>query len=64
MIGTSIWACHNENKKVLALEGNKEIFDNIIKPLANGCLNEAPNEQLDDQNHMFVDDDDISPITE
>lgn len=64
MLGTSIRTCHNENKKVLALEGNKEFFDNVIMPLANEHLNEAPNEQLDDQNHMFVDDDDIGLIIE
>lgn len=64
MSGTFIRAWHNENKKVLALEGNKEIFDNVIMPLANEHPNEAPNEQLDDQNHMFVDDDDIGLIIE
>ncbi len=64
MLGTSIWACHNENKKILTLEGDEEIFDNVIMPLANEHPNEAPNEQLDDQNHMFVDDDDIGLIIE
>jgi hypothetical protein len=64
MIGTSIQAHCNENKQVLALEGNKKIFDNIIKPLANEHPNEAPNEQLDDQNYMFVDDDDIGLMIE
>jgi len=47
------------------LEGDKEIFDNIIKPLANERPpNETPNEQLNDQNHMFVDNDDIGSIIE
>jgi hypothetical protein len=64
MLGTSIRACHNENKKILTLEGDEEIFDNVIMPLANEHPNEAPNEQLDDQNHMFVDDDDIGLIIE
>jgi 3-methyladenine DNA glycosylase Tag len=64
MSGTFIRTCHNENKKVLALEGNKEIFDNFIMSLTNEHPNEAPNEQLDDQNHMLVDDDDIGLIIE
>jgi hypothetical protein len=46
------------------LEGDKENFDNIIRPLANEHPNEAPNEQHADQNHMFVDDDDIGLIIE
>jgi hypothetical protein len=36
---------HNENKHVLALEGNKEIFDSVFKPLAY----DHPNEGFDEQ---------------
>lgn len=34
-LGTFIWTCHNENKDVIVLEGNKEMFDNIFKLLTN-----------------------------
>jgi hypothetical protein len=61
VIGTSIHVCHNKNKHI-ALEGDKDIFDNIFKPLAN----ERPNDELDekhgDPNLMFLDDNDIVPI--
>jgi len=43
MARTSIWAYHNENKHVLTLEGDKEIFYNVFKPLAY----DHPNEGLD-----------------
>jgi hypothetical protein len=41
MIGTSNCVCWNENKHILALEGEKEIFDTILKPLTNSTLIEA-----------------------
>ncbi len=45
MIRTSIQTCRNENKHVFALEGDKDIFDNNLKPLANEC----PNDELDEK---------------
>jgi hypothetical protein len=65
MVGISIRTCRNENKHVLALEGNKEIFDNLLKPLTYDCPNEANkgfNDKDNDQDHMFDDDDDIGLI--
>ncbi len=45
VIRTSIQTCRNENKHVFALEGDKDIFDNNLKPLANEC----PNDELDEK---------------
>ncbi len=64
MIGTSIQVCCNENKHVLALEGDKDIFDNILKPLANECPNDELDEKHGDPNPMFLDDNDIVPIVD
>jgi hypothetical protein len=64
VIGTSIQVCCNENKHVLALEGDKDIFDNILKPLANECPNDELDEKHGDPNPMFLDDNDIVPIVD
>lgn len=45
VIGTSIQTCRNQNKHVFAFEGDKDIFDNNLKPLANEC----PNDELDEK---------------
>lgn len=60
VIGTSIQACYNENTHVIALEEDKDIFDNIVNPLANDC----PNEKHGDPNPMFLDDNDTSLIVD
>jgi hypothetical protein len=36
---------HNENKHILTLKGNYEIFYNVLKPLAD----DHPNEGFDEQ---------------
>ncbi len=63
-IGTSICVYWNENKHILALEGKKEIFDTILKPLTNYHLHRGPIDSLDVQNHMLEDDEDMGPIIE
>jgi len=54
--------CHNENKHALALEGDKDIFDNVLKPLVNECPNDGFDEQRGNPNPMFLDDNDIGLI--
>jgi len=46
------------------LEGKKEIFDTILKPLTNYHLHRGPIDSLDVQNHMLEDDEDMGPIIE
>jgi hypothetical protein len=36
---------HNENKHVLTLKGDNDIFDNVFKPLVNECPNDGFDEQ-------------------
>jgi hypothetical protein len=42
------------------LEGDKKIFDNVFKSLANGCHNESPYDIIDNQVQMLLDDDNIN----
>ncbi len=64
VIGTYIQVCRNENKHVLALEGDKDIFDNILKPLANECPNDELDEKHGDLNPIFFDDNEIVLIVD
>jgi len=45
--------CHNENKHVLALEGDKDTFDNVLKPLVNECPNDGFDEQHGNPDPIF-----------
>ncbi len=35
---TSIKACRGANKHIFALEGNKKLFECVLKPMARKCL--------------------------
>ncbi len=64
MIGTSICVCWNKYKHILALEGNNEIFDIILKPSMNYHLDRGLVDSLDVQDHMLEDDEDMGSIIE
>ncbi len=61
-LGTFIWTCHNENKDVIVLERNKEMFDNLFMLLANERFDGLIDEKHDDAAQMFVDEKDIGLV--